>query len=73
MTGEILSDKKIISHGSGGKCPEGPHLYKKDGWYYLMLAEGGTEFGHMETIGRSRTSDGPYQCSPTAPIRPPRD
>ena len=73
MTGEILSDKKIISHGSGGKCPEGPHLYKKDGWYYLMLAEGGTEFGHMETIGRSRTIDGPYEFCPNGPILTARD
>ncbi len=68
MTGEILSDKKIISKGSGGKCPEGPHMYKKDGWYYLMLAEGGTEFGHMETIGRSKTIDGPYTFCPNGPI-----
>lgn len=68
MTGEILSDKKIISRGSGGKCPEGPHMYKKDGMYYLMLAEGGTEFGHMETIGRSETIDGPYTFNPAGPI-----
>ncbi len=68
MTGEILSDKKIISRGSGGKCPEGPHMYKKDGWYYLMLAEGGTEFGHMETIARSRNIEGPYEFNPAGPL-----
>ena len=68
MTGEILSDKKVISRGSGGKCPEGPHMYKKDGWYYLMLAEGGTEFGHMETIGRSRNTEGPYEFNPAGPL-----
>jgi alpha-N-arabinofuranosidase len=68
MTGEILSDKKIISRGSGGKCPEGPHLYKKDGWYYLMIAEGGTEFGHMETIARSKKIDGPYEFRPDGPL-----
>ena len=68
MTGEILSDKKVISRGSGGKCPEGPHMYKKDGWYYLMLAEGGTEFGHMETIGRSRNIEGPYEFNPAGPL-----
>lgn len=68
MTGEILSDKKIISTGSGGKCPEGPHMYKKDGWYYLMIAEGGTEFGHMETIARSKNIDGPYQFRPEGPL-----
>lgn len=68
MTGEILSDKKVISEGSGGKCPEGPHLYKKDGWYYLMIAEGGTEFGHMETIARSKNIDGPYEFRPEGPL-----
>ncbi len=68
MTGEILSEKKCISRGSGGKCPEGPHMYKKDGMYYLMLAEGGTEFGHMETIGRSEKIDGPYTFNPAGPI-----
>lgn len=33
--------------------PEAPHIYKKDGWYYLMIAEGGTEFYHCVTISRS--------------------
>ena len=68
LTGEILSEKKFISHGSGGKCPEAPHIYKKDGWYYLMLAEGGTEYGHMETIARSRSIEGPYEFSPHGPL-----
>ena len=68
MTGEILSDKKIISHGCGGKCPEGPHIYKKDGYYYLMAAEGGTEYGHSETIQRSRDIWGPYEGCPHNPI-----
>lgn len=48
----ILSEKKLISEGCGGQCPEGPHIYKKDGWYYLMIAEGGTEYAHRETIQR---------------------
>ena len=48
--------------------PEGPHLYKKDGWYYLMIAEGGTEMGHMETIARSRDIWGPYESCPHNPI-----
>lgn len=39
---------------------EGPHLYKKDGWYYLMAAEGGTEENHSEVIFRSRSVNGPY-------------
>ncbi len=40
--------------GTGGQYPEGPHLYFRDGWYYLLLSEGGTEYGHMITMARSR-------------------
>ena len=39
---------------------EGPHLFKKDGWYYLLCAEGGTEEGHSEVIFRSRAVLGPF-------------
>src|SRR5699024_41204 len=46
--------------GSGGKAPEAPHIYKKDGFYYLIMAEGGTEYGHMSTIFRSKDIFGPY-------------
>lgn len=68
MTGEKLKESRVISLGCGGKCPEGPHIYKKDGFYYLMLAEGGTEYGHMETLQRSRNPYGPYEACPHNPI-----
>lgn len=67
-TGRILSEKKSISYGCCGKCPEAPHIYKKDGMYYLLLAEGGTEYGHMVTIQRSETIWGPYEPCPDNPI-----
>ncbi len=60
-TGKLLTESKIISYGCGGRFPEGPHIYKKDGYYYLMLAEGGTELGHRETISRSTDLWGPYE------------
>lgn len=41
-------------------APEAPHIYKKDGWYYLMIAEGGTEDFHAVTIARSKSPMGPY-------------
>ncbi len=72
-TGRILSKKKILTYGSGGRFPEGPHLYKLNGYYYLMLAEGGTEYGHMETILRSRSVWGPYESCPHNPILSNRD
>lgn len=68
FTGDILSDKKIISTGCGGQCAEGPHIYKKDGMYYLMIAEGGTEYAHRETIQRSADIWGPYEECPHNPI-----
>ncbi len=67
-TGKLLSPVRHIWGGTGGRYPEAPHIYKIDGWYYLMIAEGGTEYGHMETIARSKTIWGPYSSNPDNPI-----
>lgn len=67
-TFEKQSESTLLSEGGGGRFTEAPHIYKKDGWYYLLLAEGGTEFGHMVTIFRSRAVKGPYQPCPHNPI-----
>ena len=67
-TGAKLSETKCIWYGTGGKCPEGPHMYRIGNWYYLMIAEGGTEYGHMETIARSRSVWGPFESCPHNPI-----
>lgn len=47
---------------------EGPHLYKKDGWYYLLIAEGGTGHTHSITVARSRSLTGPYEGCKQNPI-----
>lgn len=47
---------------------EGPHIYKKDGYYYLMAAEGGTSVNHSEVILRSKKVDGDYVPNPNNPI-----
>jgi alpha-N-arabinofuranosidase len=47
---------------------EAPHLYKKDGWYYLMCAEGGTSYAHSEVIFRSSSVRGPYVAAKNNPI-----
>ncbi len=67
-TGRRLSDIKPLWSGTGGSSPEGPHLYKINGSYYLMIAEGGTEYGHGETIARSRSPWGPFEANPRNPI-----
>lgn len=67
-TGKILSPEKLVWGGAGGRFPEAPHVYKKDGYYYLLLGEGGTEYAHSATIGRSRNLLGPYEGNPANPI-----
>ncbi len=52
---------------------EGPHIFKRDGWYYLIAAEGGTAGNHSETIYRSRRVTGPYVAGPINPILTQRD
>ena len=52
---------------------EGPHLFRKDGWYYLITAEGGTAEQHAEVVYRSRDVTGPYRPGPGNPILTQRD
>lgn len=67
-TGKQLGEIHHLGAGLGGRYPEGPHIYRKDGWYYLLLAEGGTEHGHHVNILRSRVLFGPYEPNPANPI-----
>jgi alpha-N-arabinofuranosidase len=67
-TGKRLSDIKQLWKGSGGSYVESPHMYKKDGYYYLQTAEGGTAYGHSVAIGRSKNIWGPYESCPYNPI-----
>lgn len=48
--------------------PEAPHIYKKDGYYYLLISEGGTGHHHAVTIARSEEITGPYIGNPGNPI-----
>ncbi|BCS19862.1 uncharacterized protein APUU_20294A [Aspergillus puulaauensis] len=66
-TGDLGPEVNIWA-GTGASIVEGPHIYKKDGWYYLIAAEGGTELGHHQTIARSRKVTGPYQGYSGNPI-----
>ena len=67
-TGEHGGAMRRIWKGLGGLSPEGPHLYKINGVYYLMIAEGGTEYGHTEIIARSDSPWGPFESCPRNPI-----
>lgn len=67
-TGKCIGEKKDIWGGTGGNDPEGPHLYKINGWYYLLISEGGTELCHMITMARSKAIEGPYESCDRNPV-----
>ncbi|MFI0731397.1 glycoside hydrolase family 43 protein [Streptomyces sp. NPDC021225] len=52
---------------------EGPNVYRRDGWYYLMLAEGGTGWNHGILMARSRELAGPYELDPAGSLMTTRD
>lgn len=68
LKGRLLEAPRTLWEGSGGLGVEGPHLYKVNDWYYLSCAEGGTEFGHMQTLARSRSAQGPFENHPCNPV-----
>ncbi|HEX3030262.1 MAG TPA: glycoside hydrolase family 43 protein [Clostridia bacterium] len=59
-TGEKLTESKPVWKGTGGRYLESPHLYHLGDWYYIMAAEGGTEYGHMITYARGISPYGPF-------------
>ena len=65
---EKLTEPVMLYYGDHKRAPEGPHLLKKDGYYYLFLAEGGTGQGHRITVARSRELMGTYEPCPYNPI-----
>ena len=68
-TGALLGPvRKVWENGTDGGYMEAPHLFKHAGWYYLIVAEGGTGRGHMSTIARSRDPWGSFEPCPYNPI-----
>jgi len=70
---KMTGPRKVLVNGGVdiSKKPiwiEGPHLYKRDGWYYLCCAEGGTATDHSQVIFRSRKVDGPFEPWAQNPI-----
>ena len=68
FTGELSSEVRWLWGGTGGKFPEGPHLYRIGDHWYLLIAEGGTERGHAVTIARGDSPSGPFEVNPRNPI-----
>jgi xylan 1,4-beta-xylosidase len=72
-TQKLIGPVRKIFTGSPIGCVEGPHLYKRKGWYYLLTAEGGTVYNHAATVARSRSLEGPYEIHPHNPLISSRD
>jgi len=62
--GKLVGPRKNIYQGTDLALVEGPHMYKRNGWYYLLTAEGGTGYEHACTFARSRNIWGPYETHP---------
>ncbi len=69
----LVGERRVIFEGTELGLTEAPHLYRRDGWYYLLTAEGGTGFGHAATLARSRDLWGPYDLHPDGQILTSRD
>ena len=71
---ELTGPVSLMWQGTKRGITEGSHIYQRDGWYWLLCAEGGTGHGHCVSIARSRCIEGPYEAHPDNPIlHAPRD
>ena len=61
---KLIGERVNIFKGTPLGLTEAPHLYKRDGFYYLLTAEGGTAWNHAVTMARSRNLLGPYELHP---------
>ncbi|MEO8022994.1 glycoside hydrolase family 43 protein [Polaromonas sp.] len=70
---KLIGERVNIFKGTPLGLTEAPHLYKRNGYYYLITAEGGTGWGHAVTMARSRQLHGPYELHPDVYILSSRD
>lgn len=64
----LTGEPTIITRGAGLGCTEGPHLYRHEGRYHLILAEGGTGYEHAVVTARADALLGPYAPDPAGPL-----
>ncbi|ACG78872.1 xylan 1,4-beta-xylosidase [Phenylobacterium zucineum HLK1] len=69
----LVGERRVIFEGTPLGLTEAPHLYRRDGWYHLLVAEGGTGWGHAVVMARSRQLWGPYELHPDGPVLTARD
>lgn len=66
--GKALEEPRSVWSGTGLMFPEAPHLYRHGDYWYLMIAEGGTERGHSVSIARGTSPAGPFENNPANPV-----
>jgi len=66
--GQIKGAPRLIFEGTSLGFTEGPHVFKRNGWYHLLVAEGGTGRNHAVVMARSRSLFGPYEIHPDGPV-----
>lgn len=64
----LTGREHVIFTGTPAGLTEAPNVYRKDGWYYLVTAEGGTTLTHQVTVARSKNLFGPYEVDPAGPM-----
>jgi xylan 1,4-beta-xylosidase len=69
----LVGERQLIFKGTALGLTEAPHIHKRDGFYFLLTAEGGTGWGHAATVARSRDLMGPYEPHPDGPLLTSRD
>jgi len=69
----LVGERRVIFSGTPLGLTEGPHVYKRGGYYHLLTAEGGTGWGHAVTMARARSLTGPYELHPDVHILTSRD
>jgi beta-xylosidase len=60
--------RRLWSGTPGAQAPEAPHLYRIGAYWYLLIAEGGTERGHGVSIARGPAPEGPFEPCPANPV-----
>ncbi|AEI13501.1 glycoside hydrolase family 43 protein [Cellulomonas gilvus] len=67
-TGALLTTPRRLWSGTGGRDPEGPHLYRVGEHWYLLVSEGGTGLGHAVSVARGPSPAGPFEPDPAGPF-----
>src|SRR3990167_5590820 len=68
QTMRLVGKRRLVFGGTERGFTEAPHIYKRNGWYYILVAEGGTGWDHAVVMARSRDLFGPYEVHPDGAV-----